>query len=350
MPSRLKDGTLVSLHAQGRPFAEMETEGPEQPVFLRTSGDSGRTWSEPRRVFAYEAGRGTVVHQVYTLVDRENHIHAFSVRYYSLPKKADRSSGHSELLHNVSRDGGTTWSPPRKADFGHSYTGAINSIIQLADGRLLGALSYTSNDFVEKVGQIEFRSVSFYSDDDGDTWRMGTDNLRVPLGPQVAHPGAIEPILLQLRDGRVWMLIRTQTLRFWETFSTDGGRTFPAPKVTRFMAPDSPGAILKLSDGRVLFVWNDIASYPNGVSGHWRQYLYAAISSDEGRTWSPSKRVGPLVEPDLPGSRGDYPFLCETPEKSVLLYYTRFGLKEDANYVNQHNELVRIDANWVSGR
>ncbi|MFN7923216.1 MAG: sialidase family protein [Bryobacteraceae bacterium] len=348
MPSRLPNGTLVSIHAEGATFGDLERERPEMPVYLRTSADHGRTWSAPKQVFTYAAGKGVLIHQVYTMVDRRGGLHAFGVRYYSLPKKEDRSQGHSELLHNVSRDGGLTWTPPQRADFGHGYTGAINSIVALKSGRILAALSYTSDHFVEGVGQIEFRSVAFYSDDEGETWRVAKDDIRVPAGPQVVHPGAIEPVLAELRDGRVWMLIRTQTLRFWECFSSDNGLTWTVPRATRIWAPDSPGAVTRLRDGRLMMAWNDLASYPNGVTGHYRQYLYAALSSDEGKTWSTPRFVGPLEKPDGQGSRGDYPFLCEAADGSVLLYYTRFGLRSGASYTRQHNELVRIDPAWLA--
>ncbi len=347
IPVRLPAGNLVALHAEPRPLTQIEADGPPQPAYLRESTDNGQTWSAPRKIFEYAAGKGAVTQLIYPLVDSAGSLHAFTVRYYKLPKKADRGAGHSVLMHNVSHDGGKTWSTPKPADFGHSYTGSINSIIQLKSGRILGALSYASDNFLEGAGQIEFRCVSFYSDDGGETWRMGTDNIRVPFGPQLVHPGAIEPILMELRDGRIWMIIRTQTLRFWEIFSRDKGATWTAPVASRFMAPDSPGAILRLSDGRLLLVWNDIASYPNGVTGHYRQYLYGAISADDGKTWSRSKLVAPLAEPDKQGSRADYPFLCETKDHSVLLTYYRFGYREGSTYDRPYSELIRIDPNWI---
>ena len=152
---------------------------------------------------------------------------------------------------------------------------------------------------------------------------------------------------MELRDGRVWMLIRTQTLRFWETFSRDGGKSWNSPAASRFMSPDSPGAILRLSNGRLIFIWNDLASYPNGVTGHYRQYLYGAISGDDGKTWSKPKRVAPLADPDRPNSRADYPFLCETNGKDVLLSYYRFGYREGSTYEAPYTELLHIDPNWL---
>jgi hypothetical protein len=345
MPARLSDGRLISLNAEMRPFTEIDKEHPPTPVYRRLSKDNGETWSAPEQVFSFAAGKGVFAFQVFPVVDRKGALHAFAVRYFSLPNK-HRAPGHSELFHAVSTDGGTTWSEPARAPFGHNYTGAINSIIELKSGRLLGALSYTSDNFIESVSQREFRVVSFYSDDSGKTWRVGQDDMQVPFGPQVVHPGAIEPVMVETAPNQVRMLIRTQTLRFYESTSTDGGATFTAPKPSRFMAPDSPAAISRLKNGNLLLVWNDIQAYPDGVTGHYRQYLYGAVSRDNGRTWTGSKRVGPLDQPDLPKSRGDYPMLCEASDGSVLLYYTRFGLRPSASYIDQHNELVRLDPSW----
>jgi len=347
MPARLRDGRLISLAAAGRLFSEMDKAGPAQPVYRRVSSDNGRIWSADEKVFEYPAGVGTFVSQTYSLVDKKGNVHAFNVRYFKIPDTRQQNSGHSELFHCVSRDNGKTFSTPLRVNFGHEYTGAINSIIQLKSGRIVGGLSYTSNNIVDGVGQYEFRVVTFYSDDEGETWVPGMDEIRVPFGPQVVHPGAIEPILTELSPNRVWVLIRTQTLRFYEAFSQDGGKTFDAPRASRFLAPDSPGAVIRLRDGGLLMCWNDIQSYPNGVSGHYRQYLYAAVSSDNGATWSKSRKVAPLQLPENPGSRGDYPFLCEAADGSVLLYYTRFGLRPGASYQKQHNELVRLDVSWL---
>ena len=181
----------------------------------------------------------------YPLVDRKGALHAFALRFHAIGYKDRKERGRCELYHLVSGDGGVTWSEPTRVDFGHGYTGAMNSFIELKSGRILGALSYTSDHFVEGVGQHEFRSVSFYSDDAGKTWRVGQDDIQVPFGPQVVHPGAIEPVMVELAPNRVRMLIRTQTLRFFESLSSDGGATFSAPAPSRFMAPDAPGAILR---------------------------------------------------------------------------------------------------------
>src|SRR5436190_1802163 len=75
IPTRLPDGKLIALHASPRPLAQMDVEGPAQPVFLRVSTDNGAAWSAPHKVFEYEAGKGSVTQQVYALVDRAGLIH-----------------------------------------------------------------------------------------------------------------------------------------------------------------------------------------------------------------------------------------------------------------------------------
>ena len=63
MPSRLRDGRLMSLVAVGRPFSEMEKAGPEQPVYRRISSDNGNTWSADEKVFAYPEGQEHLSHK-----------------------------------------------------------------------------------------------------------------------------------------------------------------------------------------------------------------------------------------------------------------------------------------------
>ena len=166
IPARLPDGTIFVIGAERRPLRGVDADHPAQPVFMRISNDDGRSWSEPSKIFEYPASKGTVTEALYPVVDRAGHIHAFGVRYYHIPGKGVREPAHSVLLHTVSRDAGKTWSSPKVADFGHGYTGAINSIIQLKSGRILGALSYPTDNFVENLGQFEFHTVSFYSDDE----------------------------------------------------------------------------------------------------------------------------------------------------------------------------------------
>ena len=59
----------------------------------------------------------------------------------------------------------------------------------------------------------DFSSTSMYSDDNGETWHQSPDILSVQT-PDLHTYGADQPMVIQLKDGRVWMLMRTQLGRF----------------------------------------------------------------------------------------------------------------------------------------
>src|SRR5689334_14169154 len=69
--------------------------------------------------------------------------------------------------------------------------------------------------------------------------------------PDLTTYGADEPAIIQLKDGRVWMLIRTQRGRFYESYSNDGAYWLPALP-TKLFSSDSPAGLIRLKDGGIL--------------------------------------------------------------------------------------------------
>ncbi len=130
----------------------------------------------------------------------------------------------------------------------------------------------------------------------------------------------MEPAIVQLRDGRLWMLIRTTLGQFWSSFSSDGGRTLPVLRPSGIDASSAPGAMIRLASGRLVLAWNRMRStqrksYPRfggdgqialrPFSGH-RQELSLAFSEDDGATWSP-----PVVVIRKQDYGISYPYLFE---------------------------------------
>ena len=76
-------------------------------------------------------------------------------------------------------------------------------MIELPDGRLLTAGKCASDNYLPDTGEYEYRILVIFSDDQGETWKLGPDGPRIPIGPDRGHPGAIEPVLVELRDGLV---------------------------------------------------------------------------------------------------------------------------------------------------
>ncbi len=140
-------------------------------------------------------------------------------------------------------------------------------------------------------------------------------------GRGVTRYGAIEPFAVELADGRVWMLLRNKSGRLYESFSPDGVK-WSEPKPSRFVSSDSPAAVVRMKDGRLVILfnscqcWNNPRSYATGG----RQVLHAAFSADQGKSWQGFREV--LREPAAMRGGGDrgtaYPAAVETKERKIL--------------------------------
>ena len=320
----------------------MHEPSPGEPALIRRSNDGGRTWSKKIVAFRFPAGPGLVT-ALYPVTSGDA-LHVFALRFnrMSTPEKL----GSVDLLHTTSRDGGRTWSSTARIDFGHAYTGALNSAIALNDGRMLVALSYADEYVAERKDRYN-RVVVVVSDDGGERWTIAQDDLDVPPGELYGHPGALEPVVVPLGDGRrLWMLIRTQRGLFYEAWSEDRGASWSKPRPTRFEAPNAPAALLRLSDGRLLMSWNDLARYPSRHD-QMRQYLHVALSPDDGATWTPSVEIARREPGQLPDTQVSYPFLCENSDGSVLILYYRVGADPDQSWWTPSIEVLRLDPDWV---
>jgi hypothetical protein len=216
---------------------------------------------------------------------------------------------HFDVYHVGSTDGRTRWKRPTVVRQG--YYGSMLSFIQLKGGRMVLPICYrtprvwsnrgTGFDAYADMGR--FSSGILYSDDGGDTWRQADREFKVP-SPYIGADGMIEPTALQLKDGRVWLLIRTQLGRFFESFSHDGA-TWTPPRPSTILSSDSPPSLTRLKDGRIVMLWNNCLRFCYAQGG--RHILHAAISDDDGRTWQGYREVAcnPYVNAPPP-PRGDH--------------------------------------------
>lgn len=158
---RLQDGRLLTLYTLGTAGEDSSLNGPEQPAYVRYSGDQGYSWSKARIAFSFAPGRGTMPRYrqsagPYLLLDRAGTVHSLAIRYYRGPKKGDPAVvAVSELFHTRSRDGGQTWSTPARIDVVHHWFPQIQSVIELSNGRLLTAGNYASDNYLSDTGEYE---------------------------------------------------------------------------------------------------------------------------------------------------------------------------------------------------
>ena len=303
-PVLLADGRLLMLLSKG--------EKGHQSCLARYSSDHGLTWEEPVPMFDFPADKGSF--GVCTaLVSSKDTVHVWGLDYYDFSWQ-EREKSKSYLWHARSTDNGKTWSQVQHVPFGAEYTGSVNNACELSSGRILAPVSYLSN---RRTGV--WSSVAPYSDDDGGTWHEPEGEVYFNTGAADWYEsGAAEPVCLELKDGRVWMLPRSQDGFHWEAFSEDGGLHWSKPRHTRFIANQSAMAPLRLRDGRLLLIWNNCS--PDGWGGiHWgnaeRAVLCAALSEDEGSTWAGYREVARITS----NTQVSYPNACQAADGTVIL-------------------------------
>ncbi|MGC9317057.1 MAG: sialidase family protein [Armatimonadota bacterium] len=299
----------------------VDTADGRRCIMGRYSSDNGFTWTEPEVLHALPdvtpAWGGPE-----TLVDSEGELHLFLMRRAEAqdPMPAEyegvahgHANGYGGRLINIwyvrSSQGRTQFTDPRLIWWG--YTGSLNSVIQMEGGRMLLPFSATAGrswadrgeGFLQFAYMGSFNSTLIYSDDGGDTWMSAANPVMVEAPVHQTY-GAIEPVVVQLSDGRVWMLIRTQWGRFYESFSNDGTHWSPA-RPTDIINSDSPAGLVRLDDGRLVLFANRCLRFPYAFGG--RHVLHAAVSTDDGRTWRGWREVARdprREEPPPPG--GDF--------------------------------------------
>src|SRR5262249_55787896 len=87
-----------------------------------------------------------------------------------------------------------------------------------------------------------------------------------------------EHMLIERRDGSLWMLART-IYGIGSSTSQDGGRTWSAARQSGIPHPSTRFYIRRLRSGRLLLVKNDPSN------GKDRSHLTASLSDDDGKTW-----------------------------------------------------------------
>lgn len=311
---KLADGTL-KIFFINRP-------GDADKLMSITSKDGSFTWDEPRIAFELP-GQAYYANQV--VADQDGELHCI---FHLFDKGENGYRGrHLNLWYCKTQNQQQRWTKPSKIFDG--YVGSIRSLMQLKNGRLLLAFAKAVPERSEPPpeGTPDYGwndVISMFSDDRGNTWQFSKNNIKIAADkPNNTRYGAVEPALTELKDGRVWMLIRTRLGHLYESYSPDGGASWQLPRRTDFISSDSPATTLRLSDGRIVIFfcsdqrWDDPRSYAMGG----REVLHAAISADEGKTWKGFREVL-VVSPwgSMKGDRGtSYPSAAETLEGKIAL-------------------------------
>lgn len=96
---------------------------------------------------------------------------------------------------------------------------------------------------------------------------------------------------MELKDGRLLMLCRTDQGCQYRSWSTDGGITWSPAEPTAIRSPLSPASLARIpKTGDLLLVWNNHEGIDAARRGK-RTPLTVALSRDEGETWEQVKNL-----------------------------------------------------------
>lgn len=308
----------IERHPAGRLFATWyscrpddsgqggDGEGHTNYIVLAASDDDGNSWQDPLLV-----------------IDPPGHIRAFDSCLWIDPRGRLWLFWAQSLGHWDGRGGvwaircdkpdaadptSLKWSAPRRLCHGIM----MNKPVVLRNGTwLLPAAVWLRNSFradmADRHPDTDDQRLSnvIASTDEGDTWtyRGGAD---------VPDRTADEHMVVELRDGRLWMLVRTR-YGIGQSFSDDAGVTWSLGEDSGIAGPNSRFHIRRLNSGRLLLVNHKLATTKQDKPPA-RSHLTAWLSDDDGATWQAEQLIDERVNVS-------YPDAVEGPAGQLWIVY-----------------------------
>jgi sialidase-1 len=265
----LRDGTLLLAWSR---FTGGGADHSTAHIAAMKSKDGGKTWGDPY-VIQPNTGKQNVM-SVSFLRLKDGRLAMFY-----LEKNSDTDL---QVYVRYSSDEAKTWTQPLRVTPGAGYHIMNNDrVIQTSTGRILCPISWSAD-----IGKRDPLDVfCMYSDDAGQTWHRSMPDLHAPMG------GAMEPGVVELANGEILMLIRTQTGVQYESISKNKGMTWSAPVPTKIKSPNAPMTVKRIPGTKdLLMVWNNNYEAKPWAYGA-RTPLTSAISHDNGKTWEHTKNL-----------------------------------------------------------
>lgn len=276
-------------------------------IVSRVSSDGGQTWSEPVVVQENVGAQNVMSASLQRLTDErtpDGKRAAGPIGFYYLVKNGDTDL---KVFLRTSTDEAQSWSEPACVTNRPGYHVMNNDrVVRLGTGRLLCPVAWTADS-----GEVNhYTSLCFFSDDQGKTWTAGTGSVDAP------KRGAMEPEVIERKDGSVLMLMRTQTGRNYASISRDGGDTWDGAEPFGPAAPEAPSTLRRIpATGDWLMIFNPVTQ-EGADHGGKRTPLSASVSNDEGRTWSEVRHIE--TRADLTYA---YTSLIFVEDRALMSYY-----------------------------
>ncbi|HUT93051.1 MAG TPA: sialidase family protein [Thermoguttaceae bacterium] len=257
-PTKRQGVPSIERTAKGRLWVVYgrDVESTRTYQVLKTSDDDGRSWSEVKLMILPRQGERAMSASLW--IDPLGRLWVFWGQSVGLQ---DGRFGVWAMTTDDPDAAEPNWSQPRRLGDGI----LLNKPTVLSNGDWLLAASVWKADNSIRV---------YASTDQGGVFTLrGTANVSDP-----ATRGPDEPMIVERKDGWLWMMVRVQGLA--ETVSQDGGRTWTPVKRLAIQHPTSRFFLRRLRSGALLLVKHG----PLNKRAR-REQLTAYVSDDDGRTW-----------------------------------------------------------------
>lgn len=285
---------------RGRIFAAWYSGGAKEPstenfVVLSRSDNGGRTFTSPE-VMAGPRDGGRAFDPTLWLDP--------GGRLWYIFNRGNRDTGKHEVYARICSKPDAAklvWTEEVRIGFDEAPLAfRMNKPTVLSTGEWILPVTHAAEPTFEWfAGPKQLQGVAI-SKDKGRTWKL--------YGSLQAPNWALENMVVELRDHRLWMLIRTGSGFLWESFSTDRGQTWSQPAQTTIANPGSRFYIRRLKSGSLLLV--------NHYRFQGRSHLTAQISTDDGETWNDG-----LLLDERTGI--SYPDAVEAKDGRITVIYDR---------------------------
>jgi predicted neuraminidase len=237
---------------------------PDNTVCLSYSDDQGTTFAAPTAMAAPKEGTRCFdptlwidpLGRLWYIFNRGN-------------KDTATHNVHARICENPDASK-PTWSEEIRINYDAPYAFRMNKPTVLSTGEWIMPVTHAAEPIRAWFAGPKQRQGVGISTDQGRTWKLH--------GSLKAPEWALECMITELRDGRLWMLLRTGSGVLWQSHSTDKGLTWSEANASTIPNPGARFFIRRLASGNLLLV--------NHYKNKGRSHLTARVSTDDGTTWN----------------------------------------------------------------
>lgn len=308
----LKDGRLLLAYTR-----YLANGHPDGAIGAKYSEDGGKTWGEEFALVPAptpplpDKSIHTYCHASFLRLTKGDILMSYIYRGSMKPL-----FGHNYYRRSV--DDGQSWGDQLIVTPRQGYHIMHNDkLVRLSTGRIIAPVEFELAKPEDDHGG--YVSYTLYSDDDGYSWWPSTNEVDL----QSEGVETQEPHVLELRDGRLLMVMRTYSGYVVKAYSDDHGESWgPGVKVPELKLPSHTSSALCVkripSTGDLLLLrCSDGPSEPY----RWRTPFVSILSKDDGETWTNERVLMGEAENDY-----GYPSLTFVGDMALISYHQRDGL------------------------